>query len=100
MPILRQHLLAHFALLARANVDETHDAAVRQESSDREFPKVLIERDEYTLFTVCLCQDVFITGILRQITSPQHIVAGGLNFSLPPPQMQVSSNSFMRLPRS
>jgi hypothetical protein len=75
---LREHLLANRALLARTAVDETHDSTVRQASSDRQFAKVLIERDEHTLFPVCLRQDVFIARILRQITGPQHVVAGCL----------------------
>lgn len=82
IPILREHLLAYRALLAHADVDETHDAAVRQATSDRQFPEILVHRDEHALFSVRLRQDVFITWILRQIAGSQHVMAGCLKFSL------------------
>lgn len=80
--ILREHLLAHTALLARSDIDQAHDATVRQASSDRQFAKILIERDEYTLLPMRLGQDVFIARILGQITGPQHVMAGRLKFRL------------------
>jgi hypothetical protein len=93
---LREYLLANCALLARAEVDETHDAAVRYASSDRQFAEIFVERDEHTLFPVRLRQDVFITWVLRQITGPKHVMAGRLKFSSSADPTQVSSNSFMR----
>jgi hypothetical protein len=68
--------------LAGSHVHETHDAAVRQAPSDRQFAEVFIERDEHALFPVCLRQDVFITWILRQVTCPKHVMADSLKFSL------------------
>lgn len=82
VPILPQHLLANRALLTRADVDQPHNAGMRQASPDREFAEILVERDEHTLFPVGLRQDLFITRVLRQIPGPQHVMSSCLKFRL------------------
>jgi len=65
IPVLCYYLKAHGALLSRGDVDQAHDARMRQAAPNCQFAKVLIERDEYTLLAVRLGQDVFIAWIVR-----------------------------------
>jgi hypothetical protein len=67
-------------LLARTYVDETHDAAVWQASSDRQFAEVFVERDEHTLFPVRLGQDFLVAWVVSQVACPKHVLTGSLKF--------------------
>src|SRR5262249_53881703 len=80
--ILHQHLLANRTLLPCADVDEPHDAAMRQVSSNRQFAEVLIDRDEHTLLSMPLRQNLLVPRVVRQITGPLNVVAGRLKLRL------------------
>ena len=77
----RKHIQTYGRLVCGGLIDEANDTTVRASLHDRQFTKVLVERDEDAALAMGSLEDLFITRVFSPVARPHDIVAGGTDLS-------------------
>lgn len=73
---------AQRTLPERRYINQANDAVVRLPTNDREFAKILVQRDEHSLLLVGATKDRFIPGIGVPVGGPHDIMSACFEFGL------------------